>query len=276
MRRQYRRPDPLLNDILIGQYIPGESVVHRLDPRTKILATLAIVSVLLSVRDWPGYAATVLFLILIIGLAGIPWGLTWRGLRPVTPLVLLTVALHAFSHHRDAEVIFRMGPLQATGDGLWFGISMGLRIALLVLVSTLLTFTTTPLQLTDGVEKLLRPFSRLGVPVHELAVMMTIALRFIPTLLDETDRIIKAQRARGAEISSRNPAAWAKVLVPILVPLFHSAFRRAEELATAMEARCYRGGENRTRYRDLQWRLLDAWAGIAALMMVVIIAWLGR
>ena len=266
----------MLQDLLIGQYYPVESPVHRLDPRTKILATMALVMALFFVRVLPGYGAVALLTIAVIVAARLPVSLIARSLRPVLWLVLLTVGLHALTSGREGELLWHLGPLRVTDDGLALGLVMGVRLALLVVISSLLTLTTSPIELTDGIELLLKPLRRLGVPAHEVAMMMTIALRFIPTLVDEADRIIKAQTARGADFESGSPLERARNMVPILVPLFVGAFRRAEELAVAMEARCYRGGEGRSRYRSLRIGRRDGIAGALVAVTAVLTVWLGR
>ena len=266
----------MFRDILIGQYYPANSFVHRLDPRTKILITTAYVVVLFLVRGTAGYAAAALFTLVVALLARIPPRLLLRSLRPVLFLLVLTVVLHALMSGREGVLLWSLGPLRVTREGLSLGLQMGVRLTLLIITSSLLTLTTSPIELTDGIEQLLRPANRVGLPVHELAMMMTIALRFIPTLMEEADRIIKAQMARGADFQHGSFTARIRSLVPILVPLFIGAFRRADELAMAMEARCYRGGEGRTRYKRLRLGPRDALAGAVASVVTGLIIWLGR
>jgi energy-coupling factor transport system permease protein len=255
--------------ITIGQYVPRESPVHRLDPRTKIAAVTAFMIVIFVVRDFLGYALLTLFLLAVIALARIPVGFVLRGLRPIVFLLLLTVVLNVFFSGVDGgTVVFRIWRLTATREGIVRAVFIACRLILLVGITSLLTFTTSPVELTDGIERLLRPFRRIGVPAHELAMMMTIALRFIPTLLEETEKIMKAQMARGAVFDRGGALRRARALVPVLVPLFVSAFRRADELALAMEARCYRGGEQRTRLKELRFAPRDA----AALVITVVVA----
>lgn len=261
---------------MLGQFYPGASVVHRLDPRTKILATTIFILVTFSLRGLIGYATVLLCVAVIVTASRLPVPLVVRSLRPLLILLLLTVIIHAFSSGREGSILWRWGPLAITDEGLILGLKMGSRLALLILGSSLLTLTTTPIELTDGMERLLRPLQRIGLPVHELAMMMTIALRFIPILLGEVEQIIKAQMARGADISSSNLIQRVRHLVPILVPLFISAFRRADELATAMEARCYRGGYGRSRYRELHWQSKDVWASLIVVSVAVLIVWLDR
>jgi len=245
--------------VTIGQYIPRESPVHRLDPRSKIAAVTVLTVAVFVVRDFSGYGLLTLFLLGVVLASQIPLGYLLRGLRPVLFLLLMTLVLNVFfSGIQGGTVLFQLGPVVATREAVLRAVFIGYRLVALVLVTSLLTFTTSPVQLTDGIERILRPFRRLGVPAHELAMMMTIALRFIPTLLEETEKIMKAQMARGAEFEHGNILRRARALVPVLVPLFVSAFRRADELALAMEARCYRGGEHRTRMKELRLAPRDA------------------
>lgn len=257
----------MLKDLTIGQYLPIESPVHRLDPRTKILLTLVFLTAVFFVPDFRGYYILTAFTILAILAARLPIRFVLRGLRPVVFLLLITVILNFFL--TPGEPLWKIGPLTATREGVRQGLLMGYRLLLLIVTASLLTLTTSPISLTDGLERLLRPFQRFGVPAHELAMMMTIALRFIPTLTDEADRILKAQMARGADFGSGNVLNRAKALIPLLVPLFVSAFRRADELATAMESRCYRGGEGRSRMKQLRVGFGDA---VAVLVTVAFLA----
>ncbi|MDI3298987.1 MAG: energy-coupling factor transporter transmembrane protein EcfT [Bacillota bacterium] len=257
--------------LTIGHYVPGDSVVHRLDSRVKLLLTMAYVIVLFfAVR--PG-AYAVLALLPLAGylLARLPLRMVWQGLRPVVAVLLLTLILNALM--TPGHPLYRIGRLAVTAEGLQVGVEMAVRLILLMVTSTLLTLTTSPIELTDGIESLLRPFRRLGVPAHELAMMMTIALRFIPTLLEEAQNILKAQQARGADFETGNLLRRARAMIPLLVPLFVGAFRRADELATAMEARCYHGGEGRTRYREYRIARSDwvAAAVTAAALLFVLV-----
>ena len=259
--------------VTIGQYVPRESPVHRLDPRTKIAAVTSFMVVIFVVRDFVGYGLLTLFLLGIIALAHIPVGFVLRGLRPIVFLLLLTVVLNVFfSGVEGGTVVFRLWRFAATREGIIRALFIAYRLILLVGVTSLLTFTTSPVELTDGIERLLRPFRRIGVPAHELAMMMTIALRFIPTLLEETEKIMKAQMARGAVFDRGGALRRARALIPVLVPLFVSAFRRADELALAMEARCYRGGEKRTRMKELRFARRDAAALVLTVVASVIFA----
>lgn len=261
----------MLNDITLGQYFPGHSPIHLLDPRTKILGLVLYICTIFLAEDYLAYAILIAFAVLTVFISAIPFRLVLKSIKPLWIIILLTMAIHVFS--TPGTVIGNLGPLTITQEGTRMGILMSLRLVLLIAVSSLLTFTTSPIALTDGIERLLNPFRRLGVPAHELAMMMTIALRFIPTLLEETDRIMKAQMARGADFASGNILKRAKNMVPLLVPLFISAFRRADELAVAMEARCYRGGENRTRMKELKLSTRDMVAAVVlAILPVILVA----
>ena len=262
----------MLKDITLGQYFPGNSAVHALDPRTKIAGALGCILIIFLLESAASYGVFLVFLAVLILSAQLPFGLVLRSLKPLWPILLLTVLIHAFSG--QGETLAAWGPFAVTDGGLQQGGRMAGRLALLIVSSSLLTFTTSPIALTDGLEALLRPAKRWGLPAHELAMMMTIALRFIPTLLEETQRIIKAQEARGVDFSSGSLLRRGKNLVPVLVPLFISAFRRADELATAMEARCYRGGEGRTRMHPLQYRRQDAVAALFLLLFALLLVWL--
>lgn len=256
----------LFNNITIGQYVPGNSVVHELDPRTKIVITGVLVIGLFLIDRIAGYIVMFAFVSGIVALSRIPASYILRGLRPLVLILLLTFGLHLFMN--PGAPIFTLGPLVATVEGAYRGVLMVMRLILLIVVTSLMTLTTSPIALTDGLERLLMPASRIGVPAHELAMMMTIALRFIPTLLEETEKIMKAQMARGADFETGNIYRRARSMVPLLVPLFVSAFRRADELAMAMEARCYRGGQGRTRLRQLRLLPRDYLAGLIACGLV--------
>lgn len=253
----------MFKNVTIGQYIPGNSVIHRLDPRTKILATTLLIVVLFMVKSAIGYALVALGIAGVIWASEIPWRYVIRGLRPLLVILILTVSLHLFM--TEGRVILQIWFLKVTWEGLVRGLMMGSRLILLIVGTSLLTLTTSPIQLTDGIESLLTPGKKIGIPAHELAMMMTIALRFIPTLLEETEKIMKAQMARGADFQSGGIMQRAKSLVPLLVPLFVNAFRRADDLAIAMEARGYRGGEGRTKFRELKLQPMD---GVAITIVV--------
>lgn len=251
-----------LKDITLGQYYPADSVIHRMDPRTKILGTLVFLVSLFVVDKLAGFAFCFVFLAAVVALSTVPVSYMARGLKPVLVLIIFTVLLNMFLS--TGEVIWSLGFLKITREGLYRAVFMGVRLVLLIFGTTLLTLTTKPITLTDGLERLMKPFSKIGLPAHELAMMMSIALRFIPTLMDETDKIMKAQTARGADFESGNLLQRAKSLIPLLVPLFISAFRIASDLAMAMEARCYHGGEGRTRMNPMKFKVPD-WVGFAVL-----------
>lgn len=252
----------MMSNITIGQYIPGDSVIHRSDPRTKIILAIAYMAVIFLVHTLWTFVAITLFTILAVVISGVPLKYTLRGLKPLLLIIVFTTVINIFT--TAGTPISNIVPFRyITYEGLILAAKLGLRLALVIISGSLLTFTTTPILLTDGIEKLLNPFKKIGIPAHELAMMMSIALRFIPTLLEETDKIMKAQAARGADFDTGNLVQRAKSFVPVLVPLFVSAFRRADELATAMEARCYRGGTGRTRMRQLKFTDADLKVSIA-------------
>ena len=260
----------MIRDITIGQYFAGNSVIHRLDPRVKIIATLLFIIELFIVDNFIGFAIAAVCLGTVIAVSKVPFSFIVRGLKPIIIILLFTFTLNMFMI--DGRVLWQWGFLRITAEGLRTAVFMAVRLILLIIGSSMLTLCTRPLRLTDGIERLLSPFKRIGVPAHEIAMMMTIALRFIPTLLEETDKIMKAQQARGADFETGNLIQRAKSLIPILVPLFVSAFRIAQELAMAMEARCYRGGENRTRMSEMKLKRRDYVAfALQALFLAVII-----
>ncbi len=257
----------MLNNITLGQYFPGESFLHQMDPRAKIMATMIFLTGIFFAYDLTTYAIIAAVTITALAISKLPVGLILKSLKPLWILIVFTLAIHVFS--TPGDVVWEWSFLKMTTQGIEQGSIMTARLVFLIVFSSLLTYTTSPIILTDGIEQLLNPFKSIGVPAHELAMMMTIALRFIPTLLEETERIMKAQTARGSDFSSGNVIARAKKMVPILVPLFISAFRRADELATAMEARCYHGGEGRTRLRTLMYTWRDT-VGMGIVVVVTI------
>lgn len=262
----------MIRDITIGQYYPAKSVLHKLDPRVKLVATLMYLVSLFLFTNILGYVVTTIFLILVIRLSKVPFRYIMRGMKPIIMLLLLTLLFNLFLT-RDGDVLFHAWILTITEGGLRTAILMAIRLIYLITGSSLMTFTTTPNELTDGIESLLKPLNRIHVPVHEIAMIMSIALRFIPILLEETDKIMKAQIARGADLESGNMIQKAKSMVPILVPLFVSAFRRANDLAMAMEARCYRGGDGRTKMKPLRYTGTDwvAYGLVVAYVAAVIV-----
>ena len=244
-----------LKDITLGQYFPGNSILHRLDPRTKLLFTLLFIVSIFLCKFVVSYGLLVVLVLLLIAVSRIQGKAFLKGLKPVLFIVAFSAILNLF--YTSGTVLWQFGIFKITQEGIWKAIFMMLRILLLIACTLLLTYTTSPILLTDGLERLLRPLKKVGFPVHELSMMMSIALRFIPTLIQETDKIISAQKARGADFDSGNLIQKAKALIPILVPLFISSFRRAEELATAMECRCYHGDEGRTSLRQLSFHSRD-------------------
>ena len=259
----------MLRDITLGQYYPVDSVLHRMDPRTKLFGTLVyIVTLFIADSVW-AYGLAALFLAAAIRLSRVPMKFMVRGLKSIVILLLISVSFNLFL--TPGTPIFKIGFLQMTWEGLEFAAFMAVRLIFLVLGSTILTLTTTPNQLTDGLEKSLGFMGKIGVPVHEVSMMMSIALRFIPILIEETDKIISAQKARGADFETGSLIRRAKALIPILVPLFISAFRRADELAVAMECRCYHGGEGRTRMKQLRYGWQDGVTLAIGLLMIVVV-----
>ncbi len=241
----------MLNDITLGQYFPGNSLLHRLDPRVKLLVTFVYIIAIFIPKNWVGLAVAVLFLFVCVALSRLPVRLITKTFKPIIPLILLTSVLNVF-YLDSGNVWWDVGFFKLTDHGVYTAIFIAIRILCLIAGSSLLTYTTTPTALTDGLERLLSPLRHLRVPVHELSMMMTIALRFIPSLIEETDKIMAAQKARGADMESGGMMQRIRAFLPVLIPLFVSSFRRAYDLATAMECRCYRGGEGRTRLNRLQ------------------------
>lgn len=245
----------ILRNISFGQYIPRESLIHNLDPRIKILSCLAIIISLFLLTEFWGYLILGTFIMIGIIISQIHPKFIFRGLRPILFIIMFTLIIHLFM--TEGEVLYQLSFLKITKEGLIKGLFISCRLFILILATSLLTLTTSPISLTDGIERLLSFFKFIGMPAHEIAMMMTIALRFIPTLLEETEKIMKAQISRGADFDTGNIFNRTKNLIPILIPLFVNAFRRADELAIAMEAKCYRGGEGRTHFRQLKIRVID-------------------
>ncbi|MEX1376572.1 MAG: energy-coupling factor transporter transmembrane component T [Eubacteriales bacterium] len=261
----------MLKNITLGQFFPGDSVIHRMDPRTKLILVFAFVVGIFLVKSFWGYLLVGIYILLIIGISKIPLKFMLRGLKPIFIIVIFTLVLNILMTPGES-LLLQWGKLKIYKEGIRTGFYFAVRLILLVLGSQILTLTTSPLALTDGLESLFKPMQKIGMPVHELAMMMTIALRFIPTLLSETDKIMKAQMSRGADFESGNLISRAKSLVPVMVPLFISAFRRADDLALAMEARCYRGGVGRTRMKKLTLTKADLLATIVFIIFVGTIA----
>ena len=257
----------MLSDITIGQFYPGRSIIHRMDPRMKFALTFAYIVAIFIPQNWAGLALSVAVVVGVAGLSRLPANLLLRGLKPVIPIIVLTAVLNLF--YADGTVLWEWWILRLTVEGIAKAVFIAVRILCLVFGTSLLTYTTSPTTLTDALERLLSPLKVLRVPVHEIAMMMTIALRFIPTLMEETGKIMAAQKARGADMESGGLIQRVKALIPVLIPLFVSSFRRAYELATAMECRCYRGGEGRTRMKQFRLGLIDY---VSVAVMLVFIA----
>ena len=262
----------MLKDITLGQYFPGDTVVHRLDPRTKLLMVILYIVALFLCKGFVSYGVALAFLITAVVLSKIRPKALFKGLKPLLIIIIFTAVLNLF--YTDGTVLVKFWIFKITREGIYNAFFLVLRIMLLVMGTFLLTYTTSPIALTDGLESLLSPLKKLHFPVHELAMMMSIALRFIPTLIEETDKIMSAQKARGADFETGNIFRRAKALIPILVPLFVSAFRRADELATAMECRCYHGGKGRTKLKQLHYRRRDVFSlllGVAVLAGIIVL-----
>ena len=267
----------MLKDITLGQYFPGQSVIHRLDPRTKLVMLVVYIVALFLAESWVSYGLMFLFLASVIWLSTIPLKAIVRGMKPLVVILIFTGVLNLF-FTQDGDVIFRFWIFTVTTGGFSRAVMMMSRILMLITGTFLLTYTTSPIALTDGLESLMNPLKKVGVPVHELSMMMCIALRFIPTLIEETDKIMCAQKARGADFETGSLMDRAKALIPILVPLFISAFRRADELATAMECRCYQGGEGRTKMKLLRYHredFLSYAVGVVLLIVVILLKTMG-
>lgn len=260
----------MLKDITLGQYFPGDTVIHRLDPRTKLIGLICYIVALFLAKSWWSYGFMVLVLATLAGVAHIRPKTLFSGLKPLIFIVIFTGVINLF--YGSGEPLVQFWFFKITANGIRNAVFMVLRIMLLVCGTFLLTYTTSPLQLTDGLEKLFAPLKVIRFPVHELAMMMSIALRFIPTLIEETDKIMSAQRARGASFETGKLTERAKALIPLLVPLFVSAFRRADELATAMECRCYHAGVGRTRMKELRFAPRDAAALVCCALMIAAVS----
>ena len=242
----------MLRDITIGQHFPGDSLVHKFDPRMKLVLTIVYIILLFAASNPLGLTLSLVFLVAMYGVAKIPFKLITKSLKPILPIILFTAVLNLFFVSGEGEPLVHFWVLNIYAEGLRYAILMAVRVMALIAGTSLLTYTTSPIVLTDAIEQLLKPLGRLHFPVHELAMMMSIALRFIPTLIEETDKIMNAQKARGAMLDNGSMMERVKALVPVLIPLFISAFRRADELAMAMECRCYRGGDGSTRLKVLR------------------------
>lgn len=262
----------MLKDITLGQYFPGHSVIHRLDPRTKLIVMVVYIVALFLAVSWVSYGLMLAFLLICIKVSTIPGKSIVRGMKPLVMILIFTCILNLF-YTDGGKILVKFGVFAITTEGLKRAFFMMARILMLISGTFLMTYTTSPISLTDGLESLMNPLKKVGMPVHELSMMMCIALRFIPTLIEETDKIMSAQKARGADFETGSILQRAKALIPVLVPLFISAFRRADELATAMECRCYQGGEGRTKMKLLRYGRNDFAAfGISILLIAVVIA----
>ena len=258
----------MMDKMIFGRYVPADSVVHRMDPRSKLTIIFLFVCVIFLANNWMTYALIGIYTFLMLGLSRIPFRFLYSGLKPILWIVIFTLVLQLF-FTKEGNLLFQLGPFKIYDEGVRQGIFISLRFFFLILMTSLLTLTTTPIEITDGLETLLNPLKKVRFPVHELALMMSIALRFIPTIMEETDKIMKAQMARGVEFSGGSIKDRVKAVIPLLIPLFVSSFKRAEELAIAMEARGYRGGEGRTKYRLLSWKNADT---LQILLLVVLTA----
>ncbi|HCJ4530095.1 TPA: energy-coupling factor transporter transmembrane protein EcfT [Listeria innocua] len=263
----------MMDKMILGRYIPGNSWLHRIDPRAKITAVMAFIAIVFLANNWLTYALMFAYVLYLVLTSKVPFLFFIKGLQPIFWLILITLLLQVF-FTKGGTVLVDLGLLQITTLGLANGAMMFCRFVLIIFMTTLLTLTTSPIELTDGLEKILAPFRLVHLPVHELALMLSISLRFIPTLLDETEKILKAQKARGVEFTSGKWSDRIKAIIPLLVPLFISAFKRAEDLAIAMEARGYRGGKGRTRFRLLRWRFADTCLLISLAVLSGLLFWL--
>ena len=264
----------MIREMTLGQYYKADSVLHKLDARVKLLGTLLFVITLFFPKSLLSLGIATVFLAFTIKLSKVPFSMMIRGVKPLFVIICFSAIINMISV--GGEVLIKLGPVSITKQGLWMAFYLVIRLVYLVIGSSVMTFTTTPNELTDGIEAVLHPLNKIHVPVHEIAMMMSIALRFIPILLEETDKIMKAQLARGADFESGNILQRAKSMVPILVPLFVSAFRRANDLAMAMEARCYRGGDGRTKMKPLRYKSRDYAAYIIVIAYVVAVVAIGR
>lgn len=255
----------MLEKMIFGRYIPGDSIVHRIDARAKLVFVFLFIAIVFLANNWITYGLLIAFTLTIVAVSGIRFYFIVSGLKPVLFLLVFTFLLHTF-FTKEGTVLLDLGFTEIYTGGVIQGVFIAIRFFVLVVMTTILTLTTTPISITDALELLLNPLKKIKLPVHELALMMSISLRFIPTLMDETDKIMKAQMARGSDMTTGPFKERMKAVVPLLIPLFVSAFKRAEDLATAMEVRGYKGGEGRTRYRQLDWNLRDT---VAILLLVV-------
>ncbi|HHW21761.1 MAG TPA: energy-coupling factor transporter transmembrane protein EcfT [Clostridiaceae bacterium] len=259
----------MIGNITLGQYVPGNSILHRLDPRTKILWTMLLMVVTFLINTWQEYVMMGALTLILLIVSGIPVRQTLKGLKPLLFILAITAILNIFL--TGGTPMLTIGPVRITYEGIIAAVKLFCRLVILVVTASLMTLTTTPMTMTDGIEKLLKPFGRIGVPAHEIAMMMSIALRFIPTLMEETERIMKAQASRGADFDTGSIFSRIKSFIPVLVPLFVSAFKRADELAEAMESRCYHGGKGRTRLKSIHFTNLDGTVTVIGFIYLVLL-----
>jgi len=267
----------VLKDITLGQFFPGNTVVHRLDPRTKLILVFVYITALFMAKGFPVYGFMLVILITCLAISKIKPKAILRGLRPVFIIICLTVVLNIF-FVKGETVLFQFRSITITQEGVFVAVFMAARLMMLIICTFLLTYTTSPITLTDGLERMLSPLKKIKLPIHEFSMMMSIALRMIPTLIEETDKIMSAQKSRGADFETGGPIKRAKAILPLIIPLFISAFRRADELATAMESRCYHGGEGRTKMKVLRFSGRDFIAlllGACVIATVILLGWFG-
>ena len=260
----------MMEKMIFGRYVPADSMIHKMDPRSKLLIIFLFVCIIFFANNAITYLLIGIYTFYMLGMSKIPVRFLYGGLKPVLWLVLFTLVLQLF-FTKQGDLLYKLGPLEIYEEGVRQGIFIALRFFFLVLMTSLLTLTTSPIEITDGMETLLNPLKMVRFPVHEMALMMSISLRFIPTLMQETDKIMKAQIARGVEFDSGPLRERMKAVIPLLIPLFVSAFKRAEELAIAMEARGYRGGEGRTKYRQLSWRAADTFQIVLLAILTILL-----
>jgi energy-coupling factor transport system permease protein len=260
----------MMEKMIFGRYVPADSSIHRMDPRSKLIIIFLFVCVIFLANNWQTYVLIGIYTFLMLGLSRIPARFLFAGLKPILWLVLFTLVLQLL-FTKQGSLLYKFGPIEIYSQGVSQGIFISLRFFFLILMTSLLTLTTTPIEITDGLEKLLNPLKKVRFPVHEMALMMSISLRFIPTLMQETDKIMKAQIARGVEFASGPIKERVKAVIPLLIPLFVSSFKRAEDLAIAMEARGYRGGEGRTKYRQLSWKAADSLQLLIFIVLTVLL-----
>lgn len=260
----------VLDKLILGRYLQGDSWIHKLDPRTKLIGTFVFVLVIFLANNWVTYGLLIGYTLIALLLSKIPLGFFWKGIKPLIWVILFTVALQIL-FTSGGDVYFQWGFIQVTSEGIINAIFIFLRFVLIISFSTLLTLTTAPLQLTDAIEAVMKPLAVVKFPVHEVALMLSIALRFVPTLMDEAQKIMNAQRARGVDFGEGNLFEQMKAIIPILIPLFVSSLNRAEDLATAMEARGYQGGDGRSKYRVLNYEMRDAIAGLSLVVVTILL-----